>query len=530
MMRASCCIAFLFTWGVFPLEAATQNRPQPKLNFIIVHVDDMGWKDLGCQGSQFYLTPNIDKLAKRGMRFTNAYAAAAICSPTRAALMTGRYPARLGVTDWIRARFQRGGRGTPKRNPTEYVGGPNRRLLCPPNPYWMELEEVTIAEILRELGYATCHIGKWHLGDDAWYPQHQGFQFNYGGCDYGQPPNYFDPFQSRRLKQGIPGLPPRKIGEYLSDREADEAVNFIKKHQNKPFFLYLAHYAVHTPIQAKADVTEKYKQRLATLPKSNKQKNPKYAAMVESVDDAMGRILAVLQQLNLDEKTVIIFTSDNGGLLGPTNNYPLRSGKGFPYEGGIRVPLIVRWPGTVPPGKTSEEPVISVDYLPTIAEAAGAKLPQNRKIDGVSLVKHLRSGGKTKLPRDAIYWHFPHYRSGSPYSIIRKGDWKLTKFYEGPRMELYNLKNDLGEKNDLAKKHPQKAKELHRDLQKWLKDVNAKLPRPNPKYRPKNKKRSARGPEHLFREPSHSILQYTEIRGVRIDSSQLYSRIGRQFE
>ncbi|MEK6233287.1 MAG: sulfatase-like hydrolase/transferase, partial [Planctomycetales bacterium] len=220
--------------GLAACFTSSETKAAEKLNFVLVLVDDLGWMDLSCQGSKVYETPNIDRLAKEGMRFTDAYAACAVCSPTRAAVMTGRYPARTGVTDWIRARFQRGGLGTPDKNPTKYVGG-NRKLLCPPNPYWLEHEEVTIAEALRPAGYATCYIGKWHLGDEAWYPQRQGFDFNFGGCDYGQPPSYFDPYTNGRLKQGIPHLPPRKEGEYLSDREADEAVQFIRQHKDKPF-------------------------------------------------------------------------------------------------------------------------------------------------------------------------------------------------------------------------------------------------------------------------------------------------------
>ncbi len=449
-------------------------------NFVLVLVDDMGWKDLACQGSPFYETPNIDRLASQGMRFTNAYAACAVCSPTRAAVMTGRYPGRTGVTDWIRARFQRGGIGTPAKNPTQYVGGKNRPLLCPPNPYWLEKDEVTIAEMLKPDGYVSCHIGKWHLGDEAWYPTAQGFDFNFGGCDYGQPPSYFDPFTNNRLKQGIPHLPPKKKGQYLSDREADEAVNFIRSNKDKAFFLYLANYAVHTPIQAKADVTAKYAPK-----KEAGLKNPAYAAMVESVDDAVGRVTAVLDELDLADRTVVIFTSDNGGLDrngSPTENAPLRSGKGYAYEGGIRVPLIIRWPGAVKAGTVSHEPVTSVDYLPTIAAISGAKLP-GRDIDGVSLVDHLKSGGKKSLSRDAIYWHFPHYRHApGPYSIIRKGDHKLIVFYEGPKFELFNLAEDLSEANNLAGANPDLVQELDEQLMEHLSSIGAKLPRPNPAF------------------------------------------------
>ncbi len=449
-----------------------------KPNFILVLVDDMGWTDLGCQGSKFYETPHIDKLAKGGMRFTNAYAACAVCSPTRAAVMTGRYPARLGITDWIRARFQGGKIPANRKNPVKYVGGPRNKLLCPPNPLWMEHEEVTIAELLKKAGYATCHVGKWHLGADDWYPEKQGFDLNFGGCDLGQPPNYFDPYFHRRYS--MPTLKPRKKGEYLTDREADEAAGFIRANKDKPFFLYLAHYAVHTPIQGKKDVAERYRAKPKT-----RQKNAVYAAMVESVDDAMGKVMKTLDELKLTENTIIIFTSDHGGLHGPTHNAPLRSGKGFPYEGGIRVPLIVKWPGAVTPGSVSGQGVTSVDYLPTIAEVAGVDLPKGRDIDGLSLVDHLKSGGKKSLARDAMFWHFPHYRGRViPYSIIRKGDWKLIKRYEGPTFELFNLKDDLGEKMNQASTKPDLVKSLDAELMAHLKKVGARVPRLNPNYKP----------------------------------------------
>jgi len=448
------------------------------LNVVLILVDDLGWMDLSCQGSRYFETPHIDRLAADGMRFTDAYAACAVCSPTRAAVQTGRYPGRLGVTDWIRSRFQGGTIPTDKKNPSGFSGG-KRKFLVPKNALWMESEEVTIAELLKPAGYVTCHIGKWHLGADDWYPQKQGYDFNYGGCDYGQPPSYFDPFNQPKhrhamIRGGIPHLPGRKLGQYLSDREAEEAVAFIEKHKDKPFFLNMDNYAVHTPIQAKVEVTAKY----AKKPKTN-QKNAKYAAMVESVDDCAGRIMDALEEHGIADRTMIIFTSDNGGLVGPTSNAPLRSGKGYAYEGGIRVPLIIKWPGVVKPGVTSTEPVTSVDYLPTIAEVTGLDLPKGRAIDGISLAEHLSSQGKQSIEREAIYWHFPHYRHNpGPYSIIREGPWKLIKFYEGP-MELFNLKDDLGETKNLASVMPKKVKELNSRLLAHLKSIGAKMPKFN---------------------------------------------------
>jgi arylsulfatase A-like enzyme len=474
-LRNAGCTAFALAFGGCA-SAADKQPASAKPNFILILVDDLGWADVGCFASTYYETPNIDRLAKEGMKFTNAYAACAVCSPTRAAVMTGRYPARLGVTDWIRSRFQGGAIPADRKNPTEYVGGANRRLLCPPNAFWMELDEITIAEALKPAGYTSCHIGKWHLGPDDWYPDKQGFDCNIGGCDYGQPPTYFDPY-FRKGQGSIPTLQPRKEGEYLTDRESDEAARFITDHADKPFFLYMAHYAVHTPIEAKPDLTQKYQAKPPT-----QQKNARYAAMVESVDNAVGRIIETVRRCNIEDNTMIIFTSDNGGLLPITNNFPLRSGKGYPYEGGIREPLIVRWPAVVKPSTQSDAPVTSVDYFPTICAAAGVRLPADRDIDGVSIMPLLTQKGTIR--RDAIFWHFPHYRGKdvTPYSIIRQGDWKLIKRYDGKEFELFNLKDDLAETTDLAEEMPEKTKQLDNRLMQWLKLTNAKMPRPNPDY------------------------------------------------
>lgn len=462
--------ALLYSSASNPAMAQTQP------NIILFLIDDLGWIDVGCYGSEYYQTPNIDRLAAEGMRFTNGYAACAVCSPTRASILTGRYPSRMGITDWIRARFQGGEIPEDKENPSGYEGGPGQELLCPRNALWMEHSEITVAELLKEQGYTTCHIGKWHLGADDWYPDKQGFDYNIGGCDYGQPPSYFDPYCNNH--QGcIPTLEPRQEGEYLTDREADEAEAFIRKHKEEPFFLYMANYAVHTPIQAKQDLIEKYQNR---EPEGG-QDNATYAAMVESVDDCVGQIMDTLEELDLDDNTLIIFTSDNGGLQGPTDNAPLRSGKGYPYEGGIREPFIVRWPGKIEAGMVNDTPVCSIDCLPTICDAVGIEPPQDRPIDGKSLMPLLTQTGT--LNRESLFWHFPHYRHGnSPYSIIRKGDYKLIKHYVGPRFELFNLKEDLSEQNNLAESEPDKREELHTDLQTWLTQSNAKLPKKNPNY------------------------------------------------
>lgn len=485
IMRIFCALFSLLVLATVPAGAADE-KP---LNFILILVDDLGWMDLSCQGSDYYETPNIDRLAEEGMRFTNGYAACAVCSPTRAAVQTGRYPGRVGVTDWIRSRFQRGNLGTPENNPTEYVGGPGRKLLCPPNPFWMEHEEFTISEALKAKGYQSAYIGKWHLGDTAWYPEGQGFDENRGGCDYGQPPSFFDPYNQPKhkhemIRAGIPGLPGRKAGEYLTKREADETETLIRQWKDEPFFIQLGHYAVHTPIQATPEMAAKY-QREGKL-----DIHAKYAAMVQSVDDSTGQLLKTLEELGIDDRTVIIFTSDNGGLDNggrPTENAPLRSGKGYAYEGGIRVPFVVRWPGAVKAGTVSEEPVCSIDLFPTILEAAGVEPPKDRDIDGLSLVNHLKAGGQESLGREDLLWHFPHYRHApGPYSIIREGDWKLIKFWEGIH-ELYNLKDDLGESKNLAGEMPEKVAELDARLLARLKATEAKLPRENPNYQPKKK-------------------------------------------
>ena len=463
-------------------ENADDSRDQP--NVILIVVDDMGWMDLACQGSDYYKTPNIDRLADEGLRFTNGYAACAVCSPTRAALQTGRYPARIGVTDWIRSMFQRGNIGTPEKNPTDYVGGKNRKLLCPPNPYWMEHSEVTMAEVLGANGYKTAYIGKWHLGDEAWYPPGQGYDENRGGCDYGQPPSYFDPYNQPKhrhpmIRAGIPSLPGRKAGEFLTHREADEAVQLIRKWKDQPFFINLSHYAVHTPIQAIDEVAAKYKRA------GKSDVNAKYAAMVESIDDSTKQILETLNELDIDDRTLIIFTSDNGGLDNggrPTENAPLRCGKGYAYEGGIRVPFLVRWPGKIKPGTISDAPVCSIDVFPTVLDAVGVASPAGGAIDGLSLLPHMKSAAETPLERDELIWHFPHYRHApGPYSILRKGPWKLIQFDEGIS-ELYDLQNDLSEADNLAEKEPERVQAMQERLSAILESMDAKRPIPNPDF------------------------------------------------
>ena len=466
---------FLLTGLIaFVSPAAFARQGQEKPNIILINVDDLGWTDLACYGSRYYETPHIDQLASEGMLFTNAYASASVCSPTRAAIMTGKAPARTGITDWIRARFQGGAIPEDKRYHLKYEGDASRKLLTPSNPLWMELEEVTIAELLKQNGYTTAHIGKWHLGADDWYPEKQGFDYNIGGCDYGQPPSYFDPYYNNEKMSRIPGLAPRKKGEYLEDRLADEAVNFITTHRRKPFYLNMWNYGVHTPIQGRPDLVAKYKKKRTT-----NQASAEYAAMVESVDQSVGKIMQTLKQLNLDRNTLVIFTSDNGGLemARATDNDPLRSGKGYAYEGGIRVPMIVRWPGKIKGRLRNDTPVISHDLFPTLCAAAGINPPDTSTIDGINLLPLLMEN--KILQRSSLYWHFPHYREGDivPYSIIRDGEWKLIKRYEGKEFELFNLSNDLSEEKDLSRQMPEKVEQLNDKLVIWLSEVNARMPR-----------------------------------------------------
>ena len=461
-----------------PPDVPPQDAPP---NIIIVFVDDLGWADVGANGSAFYETPHIDRLAAEGMRFTDGYAGAAICSPSRAALQTGRYPARLGITDWIRASFQNDA-WQPGSPIADFAPDSTKRLFTPRNFPYLPHDEITLAEMLKEAGYATAHIGKWHLGPEAWWPEAQGYDENDGGNDFGQPPSYFDPYENERVK-GIPNLVARHEGEYLTDREGDEAVDFIRRHPDQPFFLHLAHYAVHTPIQAKDSLTQKYEAK--TKPDETEQTNAEYAAMVESVDDAVGDVLAVLDSLGITENTLVLFTSDNGGLEPVTDNAPLRSGKGFPYEGGIRVPFIAWWPEQIEAGTTSDEPVMGIDVFPTLAEIARQPLPDGRSIDGVSLAPVLLEGAD--LDRDDLFWYFPHYRYNQvgPYAIVRSGDWKLIRYFDGEpygvgEAELFNLADDLGEENDLAAQRPEKVQELEEKLEAWLTDVEARRFETNP--------------------------------------------------
>ncbi|MDP6633622.1 MAG: sulfatase [Phycisphaerae bacterium] len=459
-------------------SAVGRQAPKKKTNFIFFLIDDLGWTDVGCYGSRYYETPNIDRLARGGMRFSDAYAASCVCSPTRASILTGKYPGRLHITHAIPIQGASRLKGPLPLLPAIYTKN-------------LPLEEVTIAEALKDAGYVSASMGKWHVcWDKGYYPEDQGFDLNVGGNNMGNPGNYFHPYQgSWRMTSKHPlirwnTLPDGKPGEYLTDRLTDEAVKFIDKNRQRPFFLYLSHYAVHTPIQAKKKILAKYKKK----PKAKRHKNAGYAAMIESVDQSVGRVLKKLDDLGLADRTVVIFASDNGGHGRITSHHPLRGNKGNFYEGGIRVPLIVKWPGVVKPGSQCPTPVISTDFYPTMLAMAGLPLRPEQHIDGKNIVPLLKQSGGLK--RDALYWHFPNYigaghpNAARPCSVIRKGDWKLIEFLEDNRVELYNLKDDLSEKTDLASKMPDKANALRRMLEQWRKDANVQMPKPNPKYRP----------------------------------------------
>ncbi|QDU40752.1 Arylsulfatase [Maioricimonas rarisocia] len=459
---------------LLPVESFAADRP----NFVFFLVDDLGYMDIGANNPEtFYETPNVDRLAETGMRFTNGYAANPVCSPTRYSIMTGSHPSRVDATNFFSGR--REGRFRP----------------APLNDR-MPLDEVTIAEALREAGYRTAFLGKWHLGPtEEFWPENQGFEFNVGGHHRGSPPGgYFAPFRNPRLEDG-------PNGQHLTQRLTDEALAILEEVQDDPFLLYLSYYTVHTPLQAPKDLVEKYQRKAEKVSDLNEfgdeeqvfptdrprrvrqvQRHPTYAAMVETMDTSVGRVLAKLEELGLSENTVVCFTSDNGGLStsegSPTSNLPLRGGKGWLYEGGIREPFLIRWPGVTPPGSVSDVPVVSTDFYPTILDIAGLPLRPDQHLDGVSLVPLLRQEGE--IADRALYWHYPHYsnQGGIPGGAIRDGDYKLIERFEDGRVHLYNLAEDIGERHDLAEQMPERVDAMRRQLHAWYRDVDAKFLQP----------------------------------------------------
>lgn len=443
------------------LGAAAQAAPN-RPNIVFILADDYGWTDTSFNGSKFYETPNLDRLAREGMVFTDGYSASPVCSPTRSAIMTGKYPARLHITSHLQ--------GASNRFHFTRVLQPNARLE-------LALEETTIAEVLGKAGYRTACIGKWHLGAKGFLPGDQGFQVVYAGDEAGSTSSFFYP--KWKTKISLEG----SEGEYLTDRLTTLAVEFIRDNKDRPFFLYLPHFAVHTPIEGKPEKVRKYE---AKADEKNPQNYAEYAAMVESMDESVGRVLAELDAQGLTGKTLVIFTADNGGVVSRewkrrsvTSNLPLRSGKGHLYEGGIRVPTIARMPGLTKAGSVCKVPILSVDYAPTMAELAGVPM---KDVDGRSIKKLL--GGADSLGLREIFWHYPHYspQLGRPAAAIRRGKYKLIMFFEDSRVELYDLVSDIGESRDLATQEPRRAAEMRSRLEAWLRETRAQIPQPNPGY------------------------------------------------
>ena len=499
-----------------------------KPNIVFFLVDDLGWNDLKCYGSPFYDTPNVDRLAREGVHFTDAYATCHVCSPSRASILTGKYPARLQLTDWLPGR---------REFPFQKLSNAAIKQALP-------LEEITLAETLKENGYRTGHFGKWHLGEEPYGPLAQGFDvrvptdWNKGWPRSG----YHSPFNMTGLED--------EDGAYLTDVLTDEALKFIESSEEQPFFLYLSHFAVHDPIQGPSDLVEKYETKRSRLPADpepfilegnpdaelafershldqfmlqepyksqyrvlpdqtvkikQRQDNPQFAAMVESMDESLGRVMAKLEELGLTDDTILFFTSDNGGMAAAnfgrpnrvvspdrldgayaTSNHPLRGAKGWLYEGGIRVPLIIKWPGHVPFTEYKcHEPVIGVDFYPTILDMLDLSKNGNHFLDGISLVPYL--AGKTTVDRDALYWHFPHYSNHgmqSPGGAIRKGAFKLLEYFENGSVQLFDLHNDPGEQNDLATQRPDVVKRLLSQLRDWRNETNVRMMPVNPNYDP----------------------------------------------
>lgn len=449
------------------LYLASLSAAQP--NVIVFFIDDLGWADLGCYGSKFHETPNLDRLANNGVRFTQSYSANPVCSPTRAAVQTGKAPQRVGITQWI-----------PQ-----------------PSDIALPKKDTTLAETFKAAGYQTGYTGKWHLGEkENDLPASHGYTWMRATNRAGQPASYFFPY-ARKSNRGdywnVPDLEKGKQGDYLTDALTSQAMGFIESNKDKPFFLYLAHYAVHTPIQAPKELVKKYqtkrkklygKSKTPTIPdryhtvSRGRQDHATYAAMMENLDMNIGRVLKQVSDLGLSENTIIVFTSDNGGHChlrrnpGVTCNLPLRSGKGWTYEGGIRIPTIVSWPGKISPG-ISDTPNISMDLYPTLLELTGQKLMPKQHLDGYSLATALDARPDAALTSRALYWTYPHnHGSGhKPSHAIRKDGWKLIHFDSDDSDELYHLSEDMGEKENLAKKHPEKVASLKKELMAWIKET-----------------------------------------------------------
>jgi arylsulfatase A-like enzyme len=463
-------------WSIIPSQVLGDQKPP---NVVFILADDLGWRDLSGEGSSFYESPNVDRIAREGMRFTQGYATCQVCSPSRASLMTGKYPARLNITDWIGAAEGEGW----KRN---------TRLLPATYEHQLPTQDITLAEAFQSAGYKTFFAGKWHLGGEGSFPEDHGFDINVGGHHRGSPPGgFFSPYDNPKMESG-----PK--GEYLPLRLGRETSEFIEKHQDEPFFAYLSFYMVHAPLQTTEALWDKYRKKAEgqekpkfrfivdrTSPVRQVQDNPLYGGMVEAMDTAVGMVLETLDRLGLEENTIIVFTSDNGGVSAgdgkATSNLPLRGGKGRQWEGGIREPYYIKWPGVAPAGASNETPVIGTDFFPTLLEMAGICSLADQHVDGVSLVPLLKGG---EIAERNLFWHYPHYgnQGGEPSSIIRSGDWKLIYYYEDRRKELYHLPSDPVEHNDIAASEPGKVIELTALLEAWLIEVDARFPVTNKNF------------------------------------------------
>lgn len=481
----STLLLFVILGGCTSTQKVEDETKTPP-NFIFILADDLGYHDLSVMGSQYYETPQIDRIANEGMVFKEGYANCQVCSPSRASIMLGSFPARHGITDWIGAKTGEEWRKAGRFN----------KLLPPEYEHKLPSEAVTLPEALQEGGYKTFFAGKWHLGDSTSWPEYHGFDINKGGWDVGSPHGgYFAPWSN-------PNLPSGSDGENLSMRLAKETVDFMKQNDpkltGKPFFAYLAFYAVHGPIQTTQEKWAKYRQKAEAagiaehgfemghfLPIRQVQDNPVYAGLVEAMDDAVGEVLTAVNELGLSENTVIIFTSDNGGVAAgdafATSNLPLRAGKGYQFEGGIREPYFIRVPGLTDGGKFTEIPATGADFYPTILELAGLNLKPDQHKDGKSLAPVLHGGSLDERP---LIWHYPHYgnQGGEPSSIIREGEWKLIHYYEDGREELYNLKSDLQEKSDVSGANPEIVQSLSKKLFKMLDQMGARFPIKDPEY------------------------------------------------
>jgi arylsulfatase A-like enzyme len=480
--KISRLFAFILLAGTGLLLSCQQENPVQKPNILFILADDLGYHDLSSMGSDFYETPNIDRIGLEGMIFTEGYATCQVCSPSRASIMSGQFPGRHGITDWIGARS-----GTEWRKAKRY-----NKLLPAEYLHHLPHEFTTLPEAMKEMGYLTFFAGKWHLGNEGSYPEDHGFDFNEGGYERGGPRGgYFSPYNNPKLEDGEPG-------ENLSMRLANETVQFIRENRDTSFFAYLSFYAVHSPIQTTREKWDKYRQKAEAmgiaetgyimerrLPIRQVQDNPIYGGLVEAMDEAVGEVLECLDELGLEDNTIVIFTSDNGGVSAgdnfSTSNLPLRGGKGYQWEGGIREPYFIKVPWLVNPGSTCDAPVTGTDFYPTLLELVGADLRPDQHIDGVSLVPLLTGDSIAERP---LYWHYPHYgnQGGDPSSIIRQGEWKLIHYWEDGHDELYNLAADPAEQKDVSDEHPGISSRMGSDLKAWLAEVGAEIPVPDPEY------------------------------------------------